>query len=196
MSAVRPPLAGWWRRLCALLYEGMLVVPVVLLAAVAAVAVQAVLQGLMGLPLTGQFDHPFAHALNFVWLMLALFGYFAFCWRHGGQTLAMKTWRIRLAGADGSVPGWRPLLLRFILAALCYVPLAPLWFAARHDARWIPWAWLALAWFLAPFVWAWFDRDRQLLYDRFAGTRQLYAPTRKGGGAKDEADGEQHRPVV
>ena len=28
--------------------------------------------------------------------------YFVWCWSHGGQTLAMKTWRLQLVNKDGS----------------------------------------------------------------------------------------------
>ncbi|TJZ71719.1 RDD family protein [Chitiniphilus eburneus] len=188
--------AGWWRRFFALWYEGLLVVPVVLLAGVVAVAVQAVIQGLMGQALTGMIDRPVAHAINFVWVLAVLFFYFGWCWRHGGQTLAMKTWRIRLVDGYGGVPSWRALLLRFVLAALCYGPLIPLWAIARVNPHWIPWAWLALAWFVAPFVWAWFDRDGQLLYDRFAGTRQLYAPSVRQAEREADDQSQQEHPVA
>jgi uncharacterized RDD family membrane protein YckC len=68
-------------------------------------------------------------------------GYFLWCWLRGGQTLAMKAWRIRLVDLT-------PLraLLRFVLA-LVLVPT------------------------LISIVWSFFDRDRQFLHDRLAGTR-------------------------
>jgi uncharacterized RDD family membrane protein YckC len=68
-------------------------------------------------------------------------GYFLWCWLRGGQTLAMKAWRIRLVDLT-------PLraLLRFVLA-LVLVPT------------------------LISIVWSLFDRDRQFLHDRLAGTR-------------------------
>jgi uncharacterized RDD family membrane protein YckC len=72
--------------------------------------------------------------------------YFLWCWLRGGQTLAMKTWKIRLvAPGHDRVP---PLtaLLRFALA-LFAVPTG-----------------IALGWAL-------FDRERQFLHDRLAGTR-------------------------
>jgi uncharacterized RDD family membrane protein YckC len=55
------------------------------------------------------------------WLELALmliagFGYFGFSWRHGGQTLGMRAWRLRLLRADGGVPGWPALARRYLVA--------------------------------------------------------------------------------
>ena len=76
--------------------------------------------------------------------MLAMFaGYFLWCWLRGGQTLAMKAWRIRLVEVTP-----QKALLRFVLAAL----LLPVSIA-----------------------WALFDRDRQFLHDRLAGTRLVQA---------------------
>ena len=70
-------------------------------------------------------------------------GYFLWCWLRGGQTLAMKAWRIRVVELT-------PLkaLVRFALA-LVLVPT------------------------LISIVWSFFDRDRQFLHDRLAGTRLI-----------------------
>jgi uncharacterized RDD family membrane protein YckC len=67
--------------------------------------------------------------------------YFLWCWLRGGQTLAMKAWRIRLQHV--SPPR---ALLRFLLALLL-VPTG------------------------ISLLWALFDRERQFLHDRLAGTR-------------------------
>ncbi len=76
--------------------------------------------------------------------LLALFAaYFLWCWLRGGQTLAMKTWRIRVVAKDGHRP-LKPAtaLLRFLCAFL--LPVSLLWVSV--------------------------DRDRQFLHDRLAGT--------------------------
>ena len=71
--------------------------------------------------------------------------YFLWCWLRGGQTLAMKTWRVRLVGVS---PG--RALLRFLLV-LVLVPTG------------------------VSLVWAIVDRDGQFLHDRLAGTRLVLA---------------------
>jgi len=78
------------------------------------------------------------HALQ-LFVLVVFAAYFLWCWLRGGQTLAMKAWRIRLVDVT---PG--KALLRFVLA---------------------------LALFPLSVVWALFDRDRQFLHDRLAGTR-------------------------
>jgi uncharacterized RDD family membrane protein YckC len=77
--------------------------------------------------------------------------YFLWCWLRGGQTLAMKTWRIRVVAKNGHgrlSPG--AALARFIYALL----LVPT---------------------LIGILWAMVDRDRQFLHDRLAGS--LLIPT-------------------
>lgn len=89
------------------------------------------------------------------WLMLlhiflVLLAYFVWFWRKSGQTLAMQTWKIRLVGAGGMSPvTLRQAVLRYLLA------------------------WPGLLLFGAGILWALFDRERQFLHDRLAGTRLL-----------------------
>ncbi len=85
--------------------------------------------------------------------LLALFAaYFLWCWLRGGQTLAMKTWRIRLVAKDGHARlAPKAALLRF-LCALLLVPT------------------------LIGIAWAYVDRDRQFLHDRLAGSLLIPVP--------------------
>lgn len=81
-------------------------------------------------------------------LLLCLAGaYFVWQWSHGGQTLPMRTWRLRLITVDGKPLTVRQATGRYALATtgvlLCGIGL----------------------------FWAFFDRDRQFLHDRLAGTR-------------------------
>jgi uncharacterized RDD family membrane protein YckC len=78
--------------------------------------------------------------------ILAVFAaYFLWCWLRGGQTLAMKAWGVRVVEIT---PG--RALLRFVYALL-FAPTG------------------------ISLVWALFDRDKQFLHDRLAGTRLVRA---------------------
>jgi uncharacterized RDD family membrane protein YckC len=95
-------------------------------------------------------DYPHAPQLRPVYrifLLGTIVGYFAWFWLHGGQTLAMKTWRLKLVPAEGKRLNFARACLRLALAA----------------------AGLALGGL--SLAWALFDRDRQFLHDRLAGTR-------------------------
>lgn len=82
-----------------------------------------------------------------VWIMVVVSAYFIWFWTHGGQTLPMKTWKLRLTRHDGGPISLNVALLRLILAT----------------AGW--------GLFGAHFAWALFDRDGQFLHDRMLGTR-------------------------
>ena len=78
-------------------------------------------------------------------LVFAFGAYLIWCWLRGGQTLAMKAWKVRLVGITP-----QKAVLRFVLALLL-VPTG------------------------ISIVWALFDRDRQFLHDRLARTRLVLA---------------------
>ena len=107
------------------------------------------------------------------WLFVVLGVYFVWFWRHGGQTLAMKTWRIRLVATSGQAPGLGRATLRYLLLWVVVLPVLGLAFALGLE-RGAAVSMLAGALLLPPFY-ALFDRDRQFLHDRLAGTRLVDA---------------------
>ncbi|MGN6388409.1 MAG: RDD family protein [Burkholderiaceae bacterium] len=110
------------------------------------------------------------HALE-AWLFAVLACYFVWFWRHGGQTLAMKTWRIRLVAVDGGALSLSRAIGRFLLGWLWILPgLLAAWLL--HAKGWmlvlIPTA-NVLAWASTALL----DPQRQFLHDRLAGTRLI-----------------------
>ena len=100
--------------------------------------------------------------------------YFMWCWLRGGQTLAMKAWGIRLvvpgkARVPPAVAFKRLVLAGAFVGAFCAALLG----AFMHRDPWI--AFITLAISGSGIGWALFDRDRQFLYDRLAGTRLVLA---------------------
>jgi len=86
------------------------------------------------------------HAFQ-VYLFFVIGLYFVASWRRGGQTLAMKTWKLRLVGADGARITLRQAMLRYVCA------------------------WPCLLLGGIGILYAPFDRQRRFLHDRLAGTR-------------------------
>ncbi len=130
-----PQPASLTRRLLSLVYE------VLLLAAVIFAGTLPVLILMQDAGTT------FTRPLLQIYLPLLCGAYFIWQWLHGGQTLPMKSWRIKLVTRDGTRLTPRRAMYRFIFALL------------------------GLALFGTGFLWACFDRDRQFLHDRLAGTR-------------------------
>jgi uncharacterized RDD family membrane protein YckC len=57
------------------------------------------------------------------YLLLICFSFFGWFWTHGGQTLGMRAWKIRLQRTNGDSMGWGQALLRFLLASLWVLPM-------------------------------------------------------------------------
>lgn len=49
--------------------------------------------------------------------------FFVWFWTHGGQTLGMRSWRIKLVAEDGGPVTLRAALIRFLLAIVSALPL-------------------------------------------------------------------------
>jgi uncharacterized RDD family membrane protein YckC len=126
---------GIGRRLLSLIYEILLLAAVALLAGGAAAAL-------------AQVTNPaYTRLFTRVIAVAACAAYFAWQWQRSGQTLPMKTWRMRLETVDGMRVAMPRALLRAALATAGYLLLG------------------------ISVIWAFIDRDRQFLHDRLAGTR-------------------------
>jgi uncharacterized RDD family membrane protein YckC len=84
-------------------------------------------------------------------VLFLLMTYFVWCWLNGGQTLPMKTWKMRLVDESGK-------------------PLRPLQAILRYLAAWPSILFLGIG-----IAWALLDKDKQFLHDRIAGTRIVSA---------------------
>ncbi len=87
-----------------------------------------------------------------LWLLFLTGVYFCYCWTRGGQTLPMKTWRIRLVATGGGPVALKTAVVRYMLALLSLGACG------------------------LGFAWCLIDRDRQFLHDRIAGTRIVSQP--------------------
>jgi len=111
-----PEPAGLLRRLGAMLYDGLLLLALLMVAT-----------GLF-LPFTGgeaisPRDDP---ALEFVYravLLMLTVGFFGIFWTRRGQTLGMASWRVRVEREDGALPGWGDALRRLAASVLSWLPL-------------------------------------------------------------------------
>ena len=123
------------RRFGSLCYEILLLAAILFAAGWAFLAVERLLPAALARPLFQ------------LYLLTICAAYFIYCWTRSGQTLPMKTWRIRLVTRQGGALPVGRAALRYVLA-LASVALAG-----------------------GGFWWALVDRDRQFLHDRLAGTK-------------------------
>jgi uncharacterized RDD family membrane protein YckC len=102
-------------------------------------------------------------------LFIAVGVYFVYCWVRAGQTLAMKSWRLRLVERDGSPVRPARALLRYLLAWSLFAPGLVFMVVADVNALWDLAA--LLTGLITMLALARLDPNGQLLHDRLLGTR-------------------------
>ncbi len=148
------------RRFAAFVYEGVLLFGVLM-----------VVGFIYAIP-TGQ-----RHALQgreglMATLFLALAVYFMGFWTHGGQTLAMKTWHLRLVSAHGLPLTLGQALSRYLASWLWLMPpWAAAWLAGWHQSKWLYGA--MSVWMLIYISLTWLLPQRQFFHDILCGTRVI-----------------------
>jgi uncharacterized RDD family membrane protein YckC len=86
------------------------------------------------------------------YLLSIFFIFYAGFWTHGGQTLGMRAWRLKIVRDDGGPIGWALAMKRFGLA------------------------WISLLCLGLGFLWMLFDRDKLAWHDRWSRTRVILLP--------------------
>lgn len=151
------PPAPLWRRLMAMLYDGLLCVALIFVVTALYTAIHKMLINV------GVFSDRYANLLESegsvgydpvltLVLLASLWLFFGFFWRRAGQTLGMQTWRIRVENRDGSLISWVQALARVLAGALS-------------------WAALGLGW-----IWQWIDPQHRSWTDRLSGSRTVQLP--------------------
>lgn len=138
------PPAGLFRRLAAAFYDVLLLAALSFIASGLWVAVN-------GGPITS--DSPL-YPLQQLSLLLVCLAFFAGFWMHGGQTLGMRAWRLRVTSTDGGPLTLNQAIIRFFAALLSWLPLG------------------------LGFLWALIDPQRRTWHDRLSSTRLVLEPRR------------------
>lgn len=159
------PAPSLGRYLAVTMYESLLLFGILFLAA------------LLVLPFTRDYlatgeRLPFWYTL---YLILVIFWYFAWQWLHGGQTLAMKTWRVQLRSVKGGKITWWQTVRRFVVAF-------GLWFGAGLGGYWgwfnEQWLWASAIWlvFMLGIGGLWWRADKRTWPDLASETRLVRLP--------------------
>lgn len=103
------------------------------------------------------------------WLFLVLGAYFVFFWHRGGQTLAMKTWKIRLIAPGYSQVSITRAMIRYLLAWMWFLPAMMIDYVLGLKG------WSSIGVILAGMaLWVitiYLSKNRQFLHDQLAGTQ-------------------------
>jgi uncharacterized RDD family membrane protein YckC len=98
---------GFFRRLAVILYDSLLLIAILFLAA-------AVL-----LPLNAG-DAVTTKAIIIPYYLVVSFGFYGWFWTRKGQTAGLKTWKLRLITFNGQPLTWKQALIRFLAALLSW----------------------------------------------------------------------------
>jgi len=134
------PRCGLLRRLAAVAYDSLLLLAVLFIASAAV------------LPLTGGEAVRARNPLFTSYIFFVAFFFFGWFWTHGGQTLGMRAWRIRVQRYDGRAISWWQALLRYLVA-------------------YVSWAAAGLG-----FLWALVDREKLTWHDRYSESVLVVLP--------------------
>jgi len=107
---------GLARRFLVMIYDGIVVIALLMLA-----TAFAMLVGMSNN--TAMKDPVYTAGLIMIWFL-----YLGWCWHKGGMTLGMRAWRVCIKDEAGNNPGWSRCALRF-LVSMCSAACAGLGFA-------------------------------------------------------------------
>ena len=95
---------GFFRRLAAQIYDTFLLIAILILA-----------NGFLYLLATGELirDYQLVQRIYLVTISFLFYGWF---WTHGGQTLGLRAWKIKVLTLDQKPISWKHALLRFTTA--------------------------------------------------------------------------------
>lgn len=130
--------APLWRQLAAMTYDGLIVVALLMLLTASILLARG---GIAFDPASAWFRAA---------LVAAVWAYFAWSWTHGGQTVGMRAWRLRLRQTDRMVVGLGAATVRFLAAALSAAAIG------------------------LGYVWCLIDASGRSWHDRISGTHLEY----------------------
>ena len=64
-----------------------------------------------------------------IYIFVIAYLFFAWCWTRGGQTLGMRTWKMKVVNEDNTKLSYTTALIRFIVSMISWLPfgLGYLW---------------------------------------------------------------------
>ena len=109
MHAEKSNPVGLFKRFVVMFYDAILLAAVLFFAAL-----------LVSVPFNIAFGDPL-YPLFIIYIYSVGFLFLGWCWTHGGQTLGLKTWKIKLVSDSGNAVSWKEALIRYLASLLCWL---------------------------------------------------------------------------
>jgi uncharacterized RDD family membrane protein YckC len=135
--------AGLGKRLLAIIYDLFLLAALLFVAEILPVVLNH------GIAISRDNGLLVFYVIHPLYLLIVCFGFLGWFWTHGGQTLGMKTWRLKIVSLQGGAISWRQAGLRYVSALL---------------------SWLCAG---LGFAWSLFDKDKRCWHDRVSATKMV-----------------------
>lgn len=136
-----PTAPGFFRRLAAQIYDLLLLLALLFLATA------------LLLPFTtGEAVGTHRLLIYRIYLVVISFFFYGWFWTHGGQTLGLRAWKIKVLTLDQKPISWNQALLRFTTAII------------------------SLGFFGLGFLWILFDKNRRGWHDHLSKTTLFFEP--------------------
>jgi uncharacterized RDD family membrane protein YckC len=124
-------------------------------------------------------NHAGAKLIYQAGLLAVGFAFFGGFWAHGGQTIGMRTWKLRVVCMNGGPLGWRRALIRYLSMLIPWLLLllgSELLFNSGRQPQAVIYrisaaCVLVLAGLV--FIWPAFDPEKLAWHDRLSSTRLL-----------------------
>lgn len=121
------------RRIGAIFYDVLLLLGVLFAASAIAVAINH--------------GKAVSHPAYYASMLAITFIFYGWFWTHGGQTLGLRTWKLKLTNETTDKITWKQSAVRFLWAFVSFLPAG------------------------VGFFWMLFDKDGLALHDRLSATR-------------------------
>lgn len=131
MDKAYPP-ASFIRRLCAMFYDALLALSFVLVFGFFSMVVVQSIFGIENVEAGSILAKSF-----FIYVVFLCFVFYAWFWTHGGQTLGMRAWKIKLVQNSGASISWLQAFFRFCYALISWLPcgIGYLWMLIDKNKR-------------------------------------------------------------
>ena len=162
------------KRLLAIIYDSFLLIAVLFLAMA------------MLLLISGGHEFQAGNPLITAYILLVSFIFFGWFWTHGGQTLGMRAWKLRLQQKNGNPINWQHAAVRFVTALPAWIVFI-IGIAMVADIQLATYSWLnqlstLTEWliFVVGITWLIGDQWPDGWRDKISGTRIVKISTKSG----------------